>query len=93
MCRSPPPCAAAGEYLPLVAPVITEGRPEEWLNRVEAAMFATTKRALARALEESKGAACRAGGVPGMLHGRMAAPQSGMGSFPRVLCRNAGSRR
>jgi hypothetical protein len=46
-----------GEYLPLMAPVVTEGRPEEWLGRVEAAMFAATKRALVRGLEESKGGA------------------------------------
>ena len=39
----------------LTAPVITEGRPEEWLGRVEAAMYAATKRALTRGLEESKG--------------------------------------
>jgi hypothetical protein len=44
-----------GEYLPLPAPVVTEGRPEEWLNRVEAAMFAATKKHLFRALEDSKG--------------------------------------
>ena len=46
---------STGEYLPLVAPVVTEGRPEEWLGRVEAAMFAATKRALVRGLEDSKG--------------------------------------
>jgi len=44
-----------GEYLPLLAPVVTEGRPEEWLNRVEEAMFATTKKHLFKVLEESKG--------------------------------------
>lgn len=44
-----------GEYLPLLNPVITEGRPEEWLNRVEDAMFATTKKHLYKVLEESKG--------------------------------------
>lgn len=37
-----------GEYLPFVAPIVTEGRPEEWLNTVEAAMFAATKRHLYR---------------------------------------------
>ncbi len=37
------------------APVVTEGRPEEWLGRVEAAMFATTKRHLFKVLEDSKG--------------------------------------
>lgn len=35
-----------GEYLPFVSPVVTEGRPEEWLNRVEEAMFASTKKHL-----------------------------------------------
>lgn len=44
-----------GEYLPFGAPVVTEGRPEEWLNRVEDAMFATTKKHLYKVLEESKG--------------------------------------
>lgn len=44
-----------GEYLPLLVPVVTEGRPEEWLNRVEEAMFATTKKHLYKVLEESKG--------------------------------------
>lgn len=44
-----------GEYLPLVAPVVTEGRPEEWLNRAEEAMFLTTKRHLFKVLEDSKG--------------------------------------
>eukprot|EP00899_Mesostigma_viride_P014884 jgi/Mesvir1/23397/Mv21091-RA.2 len=43
-----------GEYLPLQAPVLTEGRPEDWLNKVEAAMFLTTKKHLFKALEESK---------------------------------------
>jgi dynein heavy chain len=43
------------EYLPLLLPVVTEGRPEEWLNRVEEAMFATTKKQLYKVLEESKG--------------------------------------
>jgi dynein heavy chain len=38
-----------------MAPVVTEGAPEEWLNRVEDAMFGTTKRHLYRVLEESKG--------------------------------------
>jgi dynein heavy chain len=46
-----------GEALPFVAPVITEGRPEEWLNKVEEAMFAATKKHLYRVLDESKGAA------------------------------------
>lgn len=37
-----------GEYLPFVSPIVTEGRPEEWLNRVEEAMFAATKKHLFR---------------------------------------------
>jgi len=40
--------------------VVTEGRPEEWLGRVEAAMFGATKRALIRGLEDSKGGGGRA---------------------------------
>jgi dynein heavy chain len=44
-----------GEYLPLLGPVVTGGRPEEWLNCVEEAMFATTKKHLFRVLEDSKG--------------------------------------
>ena len=43
-----------GEYLPLLSHVITEGRPEDWLNRVEEAMFATTKKHLFKVLEDSK---------------------------------------
>ena len=35
--------------------MVTEGRPEEWLNRIEDAMFATTKKHLYKVLEESKG--------------------------------------
>lgn len=44
-----------GEYLPFANPVVTEGRPEEWLNRVEDAMFLTTKKHLYKVLEDSKG--------------------------------------
>ncbi|GFH22123.1 uncharacterized protein HaLaN_19537 [Haematococcus lacustris] len=47
-----------GEYLPFAGPVVTEGRPEEWLNRVEEAMFATTKKHLYKVLEDSKGPKC-----------------------------------
>jgi len=43
-----------GEYLPFVQPVITEGRPEEWLNKVEEGMFATTKKHLLKTVEDSK---------------------------------------
>jgi hypothetical protein len=49
------PLSKKGEYLPFVAPIVTEGRPEEWLNHVEAAMRAATKRAIVRGLEDSKG--------------------------------------
>lgn len=44
-----------GEYLPFVSQIITEGRPEEWLNSAEAAMFQATKKNLYRVLEDSKG--------------------------------------
>jgi hypothetical protein len=37
-----------GEYLPFTAAVVTEGRPEDWLNNVEEAMFAATKKNLFR---------------------------------------------
>lgn len=47
----------AGEQLPFLSPVVTEGRPEEWLNRIEEGMFATTKKHLYKVLEESKGEA------------------------------------
>ncbi len=43
-----------GEYLPFANPVTTEGRPEEWLNRVEDSMFLTTKKHLYKVLEDSK---------------------------------------
>lgn len=43
-----------GEYLPFISLVVTEGRPEEWLNRVEEAMFASTKKHLYKVLEDSK---------------------------------------
>ena len=43
-----------GEYLPLPSSVVTEGRPEEWLNRVEDAMFLATKKTLYKVLEDSK---------------------------------------
>lgn len=44
-----------GERLPLEEAVVTEGRPEEWLSSVEAAMFKATKAKLFRVLEDSKG--------------------------------------
>jgi dynein heavy chain len=43
-----------GEWLPLLSPVVTEGRPESWLGRVEDAMFATTRKHLLKVLEDSK---------------------------------------
>jgi dynein heavy chain, axonemal len=42
------------ENLPFNSPVVTAGRPEEWLNDVEAAMFAATKKTLFDVLEASK---------------------------------------
>jgi hypothetical protein len=66
-----------GEWLPLLAPVVTEGRPESWLGRVEEAMFATTRRHLLKVLEDSKsekhepryllGCSCRAGCIAAVL--------------------------
>ena len=46
--------AACRERLPFKAPVVTAGRPEEWLNDVEAAMFAATKFTLFNVLEAAK---------------------------------------
>ena len=45
-CESTGVFSPDGEYLPFAGPIVTEGRPEEWLNRVEEAMFATTKKHL-----------------------------------------------
>lgn len=42
------------ERLPLNNNIITEGRPEEWLNDVEAAMFAACKTTLYNVLETAK---------------------------------------
>lgn len=42
------------ERLPLNNSIITEGRPEEWLNDVEAAMFAACKTTLYNVLESAK---------------------------------------
>lgn len=61
-----------GEYLPFTGPIVTEGRPEEWLNRVEDAMFATTKKHLYKVLEDSKGEARgdgRGGGTGAACYG------------------------
>ena len=43
------------EYLPFISPIVTQGRPEDWLNDIEAGMYATTKKNLLKTLEESKG--------------------------------------
>lgn len=47
-----------GETIPFDNPIRTEGRPEEWLNSVEAAMYSATKTHLASTFEQ-----CRAKGV------------------------------
>ena len=44
-----------GETIPFNEPVITDGRPEEWLNDVEAAMYAACKKSLFETLTHSKG--------------------------------------
>lgn len=54
MCESLGITSPDGEYLPFVATVQTEGRPEEWLNKVEEGMFAATKKFLYKTLEDSK---------------------------------------
>lgn len=46
--------AGCREKLPLNNAIVTEGRPEEWLNDVEAAMFAACKSVLYGVLESSK---------------------------------------
>ena len=43
------------EYLAFISPIVTQGRPEDWLNDIEAGMFATTKKNLLKTLEDSKG--------------------------------------
>ncbi|KAK9846646.1 hypothetical protein WJX81_008333 [Elliptochloris bilobata] len=48
--------ASDGEYLPFLAPVAAEGPPELWLARVEAAMYASVKKLLVKAVEEAKAA-------------------------------------
>ena len=42
------------EYLPFQPAVKTDGRPEDWLNKVEAAMYTATKKQLYRTLDESR---------------------------------------
>jgi dynein heavy chain len=54
-CQSNAIYSPDGERLELVGPVVTEGRPEEWLSSVEAAMFKATKTRLLEVLEKSKG--------------------------------------
>ena len=44
-----------GEQLPFDEEVPTHGRPEEWLNKVEAAMYRACKTSLRETLEQSKG--------------------------------------
>jgi dynein heavy chain, axonemal len=46
--------AVCREKLTFNSPIVTEGRPEEWLNNVEAAMFAACKSTLLRTLECTK---------------------------------------
>eukprot|EP00232_Nephroselmis_pyriformis_P029065 CAMPEP_0182867354 /NCGR_PEP_ID=MMETSP0034_2-20130328/8675_1 /TAXON_ID=156128 /ORGANISM="Nephroselmis pyriformis, Strain CCMP717" /LENGTH=4528 /DNA_ID=CAMNT_0024999703 /DNA_START=83 /DNA_END=13669 /DNA_ORIENTATION=- len=53
-CESVGVTSPDGEYLPFPGPVVTEGRPEDWLNKVEAAMFAGTKKMLYTTLEQAK---------------------------------------
>eukprot|EP00854_Cymbomonas_tetramitiformis_P005380 gene5380-6528_t len=43
------------EYIPFITSCVTDGRPEEWLNKVEASMYATTKKSLYKTLEDAKG--------------------------------------
>lgn len=47
-------CAPDGETLQFGGPVTTDGRPEDWLGRVEDEMFATVKRYLKKTLEDSR---------------------------------------
>lgn len=42
------------EYIPFQSAVKTDGRPEDWLNKVETAMFVATKSKLYKTLEESR---------------------------------------
>ena len=44
-----------GETIPFNNEVHTDGRPEDWLNKVEAAMYAACKKSLYQTLEHSKG--------------------------------------
>jgi len=57
-CESVAMCSPDGEIIPFDNPVRTEGRPEEWLNLVEAAMYSATRTHLASTFEQ-----CRAKGV------------------------------
>lgn len=42
-----------GEYMSFPAAVQTDGRPEEWLNKVEEGMFAATKKFVYKTLEDA----------------------------------------
>lgn len=57
-----------GEYLPFASHIVTEGRPEEWLNTAEAAMFQATKKNLYKVLEDSKGKSISTGNEPHGIH-------------------------
>ena len=46
--------ASDGEYLAFEEVVNIDGRPEDWLNDVETAMFRSTKGHLMRAIETAK---------------------------------------
>ena len=46
--------APDGEVLPCNEPVRLEGRPEDWLNDIEASMFASTKSVLFKVLDTAK---------------------------------------
>ena len=51
-------CSPDGETIPFDNPIRTEGRPEDWLNTVEAAMYSATRTHLASTFEQ-----CRSKGI------------------------------
>jgi len=57
-CESVAMTSPDGETIPFDNPIRTEGRPEEWLNTVEAAMYSATRTHLASTFEQ-----CRAKGI------------------------------
>jgi len=57
-CESVAMCSPDGEIIPFDTPIRTEGRPEDWLNTVEAAMYSATRAHLASTFEQ-----CRSKGV------------------------------